>query len=104
MRCQIGGIIFVLLFFNACGSLDKIAVNTVASILYDATYESEQENNWEQLKKGLPGNLKLMEGLRYLDPDNTDLLVSLVKGYTGQAFAVNETLYLDDYLADRNGT
>lgn len=88
----------VVLSFTGCGSLQKAAVSTTAGLIYDASKEIETETNWELFKKGVPANLKFMEGLLEVDPDNEELLVSLVKGYAGYAYGVSETLALEEKL------
>lgn len=56
--------------------------------------EAETEANWEMIQNGVPGNLKLLEGLLYVDPTNDDLLLALTKGYGAYGFAVSESLHL----------
>lgn len=77
-----------------------MAVGTTASLLSKAAYEMETESNWENFKNGVPANLKTIEGLLYIDPENEDLLSALVKGYAAYGFAVHETLYLKDMLLE----
>jgi hypothetical protein len=38
-----------------------------------------------------------MEGLLYTDPNNLDLLGSLIKAYAGLGYGVHETIYLEDF-------
>lgn len=91
----------MVFLFSSCGLVQKVAVNTTSDMLFDATKEIETEGNWEIFKDGVPGNLKMMEGMVYLQPKNKKLLVGLAKGYTGYAFAVTETLYIPDQFKDR---
>lgn len=93
------GLIFAILTLSACGGLQKAAVKTTGSLIYEASEEIETETNWEFFKQGTPANLKFMEGLYSVDPTNQDLLASLVKGYTGYAYGVSETLALDEKLS-----
>lgn len=89
--------IAISLFFSSCGSLiNKIAVKSTGGILSTASDEVLQEGNWEAFYYGVPGNLKLMEALFFIVPDDRNILSSLVKGYAGYAFVVNETLALDE--------
>jgi hypothetical protein len=94
-------LILALLTLSACGGLQKAAVTTTGALIYDASKEIETETNWEFFKQAVPANLKFMEGLHYVEPNNQDLLVSLVKGYTGYAYGVSETLALEEKLSDK---
>lgn len=85
----------------SCGTVQKAAVGTTAGLLFDAAYEMETEPDWEHLKDGIGPNLKMVEGLYYLAPEDDDLLVALVKGYTAYAFTVFETEALADQFADK---
>lgn len=91
--------ILILLTFSACGGLQKAAVKTTGALIYNASKEIETETNWEFFKQGVPANLKFMEGLYFVDPGNQDLLASLVKGYTGYAYGVSETLAFEEKLS-----
>jgi len=92
----------VLALLGGCGLVQKVAVGTTADILFDGTKEIETESNWELFKQGVPGNLKMMEGMLYLEPKNKKLLAGLTKGYAGYAFAVNETEYLQDLYTGKS--
>lgn len=85
---------------TSCGLVQKIGVKSTATALYDASYELETEGNLTNVAQGVPANLKLIEALLFLEPENEKLLVSLIKGYTALAFAVHETNYLNDKLSD----
>lgn len=88
-----------LLSLGGCGGVQKMAVGTTAGLLFDAAYEMETEPDWELLKQGIGPNLKMVEGLYYLSPQDDDLLVALVKGYTAYAFAIHETEALQDQMS-----
>jgi len=92
----------LLLLLSSCGMMQTIAVGTTGSVLYSASNEAERENNWDNFASAILGNLKFVEGLLYLDPDNEELLVSAIKGYAGYGFAINETRYLKDQLAEND--
>ena len=96
--------IFLLFSFFGCGSIQKMAVGTTASILREGSKEIETERDWDVFKQALPASIKTMEALLYVSPDNEDLLSSLVKGYTAFAYGINETLYLNDYYAENDST
>ena len=90
-------IFFALIHLYGCGSLvNKIAVSSTGAVLSQASDEVLSEGNWDVFYYGVPGNLKLMEGLHYISPEDRNVLSSLVKGYAGYAFVVNETLALDE--------
>lgn len=95
-------LIGLLTLLVSCSSVHKVGVRSISGMLYRASFEMETEDNWETFRTAVPANLKLMESLLSLDPNNTTLMASLIKGYTSYAFAVYETLYLDDQLADRD--
>ncbi len=91
----------MMLIGSSCGLVQKVAVSTTADMLFDATKEIETEGNWDIFKDGVPGNLKMMEGMVFVQPKNKKLLVGLAKGYAGYAFAVTESLFIPDQLKDR---
>ncbi len=96
-------LLFLAFIFGVtgCGSVQKAAVGTTAGLLFDASYEMESEANWDHLKNGIGPNLKMIEGLYSLAPQDDDLLVALVKGYTAYAFAIFETEALADQLGHK---
>ena len=86
--------IFILLSglsFASCSTFNKMAVGTSSDLLYSAGNEAQTQSNYELFKSGVAGNLMLMEGLLSASPNNLNILATLTKGYTGYAFAVNET-------------
>ncbi len=92
----------VTLSLGACSGVQKMAVGTTAGLLFDAAYEMETEPDWDHLKDGVGPNLKMVEGLYHLSPEDDDLLVALIKGYTAYAFAIFETEALAEQLAGKN--
>lgn len=93
-------LITALFAFSGCGTFKKMAIGTTSGFFYEATGEMETDGNWESMKSGAMGNIKLMEGLLYLAPGDDDLLASLTKAYAGYAFGVYETQYLGDKLSE----
>jgi len=93
-----------LALFASCGLVQKVAVNTTSDLLYDASYQLETVDNWDNFKDAVPANLTIVESLHYLEPHNEKLLVSLIKGFTSYAFVVNETLYYDDFLSSKQNS
>ena len=91
---------FITLLLTSCGIIDRIAMDSTANIFYEASREIETDDNWQNIKNGLMANLKIVEGILYVDPDNEKMLATAIKGYAGYAFIIDETLYLGDFLAD----
>lgn len=90
----------LILVFSSCAGLQRAAVGTSAKVIYSASVDIESEDNWELFRKGVPANLKLLESLLSVSPNNRELLVSVIKGYVGYAFAVHETLHLEERLSN----
>lgn len=97
-------ILLSLSLFSSCALVRKSAVSTASPIFVKATEGLEQEPDLEHFKQGTPGNLMLLESLLYVSPSDKDILVSLVKGYSGYAFAIHETNYLEDLLAEEENS
>ncbi len=91
-----------LMFMFGCGSIQKFTINTTATMLKEASKEIETDGNWEHFRMSTPGSLKFVEGMYYVEPKNLNLILTLEKGYGGYAFVVNETMYLEDRLAENN--
>jgi hypothetical protein len=89
-------VLIFLLFFTGCSGVDYLAVRTTSKLLYRASNHLELEGNWDKFRDGTPSNLVFFEGLLSLEPENRELLASLIKGHAAYAFAVYETLYLED--------
>lgn len=89
----------ILAIFLCSCSINRITVGTTSGMFYQASEEIETEGNWELFRQAAPANIKLMEGLLYLKSDDMNLLTSAIKGRAGLAFAVDETLWLRDFLA-----
>ena len=77
-------------------------IGAVSGIFYDASAELETESNFKNFKRAIPPQLKMLEGLLSLRPEDEELRITLTKGYASYAFAVNETAFLDDLYADRD--
>lgn len=92
---------FFLLFIlqlSSC-SIETIGPKVAGSLLQKGSLEAETENNWNLFRAGMPGNIKFIEGLLYIKPDEKNLLLSLIKGHTSYGLVVEETLDLDKHLA-----
>jgi hypothetical protein len=92
----------VVSLFSSCGMMKKMAVGTVSHILVDASQEIQTETNLVNFKNGVPGTLKLVESLLYMDPENEKYLSTLTKAYAAYSFIINETDYLEDFFNDRD--
>jgi len=92
---------FFIGLMSSCGTIQKVAIGASSDLLYEASPSLETEDDWETFKNGIPGNLKLIEVLYSVKPNDEKLLVNLTKGYAGYAFGINETLYLDDVYPEK---
>jgi hypothetical protein len=95
----LAGLLLTQFYLVGCASIQRSAVATSARVIYQASEEIETEANWELFRQAVPSNLKLLEGLFHVNPKSKPLAVSLIKGYVGYAFAVHETLALEEQLS-----
>lgn len=93
------GLLLVQSYLVGCAGIRRSAVATSAKVIFEASEEIETEANWELFRQSVPSNLKLLEGLYHVNPKSEELIVSLIKGYVGYAFAVHETLALEEQLS-----
>jgi hypothetical protein len=84
-----------LTLLYSCGGVQKVAVSTTSDLLYKASFEIQNENNYETFKDSVLPSLKLAEGLLSLSPKDQNLLATLTKGHVGFAFGVVETEILE---------
>ena len=92
--------LLMAVLLQGCGTLRQWALsNAVGPALGEASNEIERESNWELFRQGVPGNIKMIEGLLFLSPHNQDLLLQALKAHGAYAFGVWETLWLQE--ADR---
>lgn len=89
-----------LLFLSSCSSFNKMAVGASGEVIYTASFELETERNWAIFRDTALANLKLVEGLLYVNSENKELLITAIKGNAGYGFAVPETLHLKFQLSD----
>ena len=94
----------VATLLSACSGIRHVAIKTVAPAFWEASSAFEREGDWHAFREGVPGNLKLLDGLLEVRPRDESLLVAAAKGYAGYAFAVHETLFLADKLAQRESS
>ena len=88
----------------SCSLINKVAVRTTGAVISSGSDELLTESNWSYFEKSVPANLKMMEGLWFTDQENKELLMSLIKGFGGYAFAVSESKALKDILEDNTSS
>ncbi len=71
-------------------SFKKMTAGMTVSVAKDASVGLEQESDYELAEAAGPGNLKFIEGLYFIVPDNPDLLEMLARGYASLSFAFLE--------------
>lgn len=92
-------VLSALIVLSGCGTIRKLGIRSATPMFTKSSDELTRENSWEFFKDSAPGNLKFLELLYLQDPNNLSLLSVLIKGYSGYAFAVPETLAYGDELA-----
>jgi len=97
---KIFGILAFLVVFSGCSSMRSVALKTAAPLFMDSMAGIEGEGSWLQFKMGTPANLTLIDGLLAVRPLDENLLAAAIKGNAGYGFGVEETLYLEDKLAE----
>lgn len=97
-------ILSLMTIFVGCSTINKMAIRTTANVVEKGSDELLTEGNWEFFKASAPGNIKLLEGLWFADQENERLLGLLVKGHAAYAFAVHETIALEDILLERSSS
>ncbi len=95
------GILALTVLLASCSTIKRAAVGTTAGLLYEVTPALEAESDFEVFKETVLSNIKIMESLLLLAPNDRDLLASLVKAYAGYGFGVYETLDLRDAFLDK---
>lgn len=94
-------LMFPIIFGVSCSSVNRIALNSTAKIMAQGADQMNHEPNWHLFQSSVPANIKMIESMSFADPENLRFLGMLAKAYGGYAFGVHETLYLDDFLADK---
>ena len=93
-------VFFFMLSLVSCSSIRRMGLGVASPMFVDALPVMEQEALWDSFKDSTLANLKLAEGLLATDPENEDLLVSVIKGYAGYGYGVYETQYMFDKYAE----
>lgn len=92
--------VFVLLILNftSCSLVQKASLSTMSGVFYDAGFSMEKINNWSQLEESLPAVVTLNDSLLSLSPSDDGLILTSLKGYAAQGFAIHETRYIADQI------
>ncbi len=89
-----------LLTSCSSSSIHQMAAKSSAGLLYEVGKDLETEKDYQFFKESVPANLKIVEGMLSLDPNNPTLLATLSKGYTAYAFAIRETHYQESIYSN----
>lgn len=87
---------------SSCSLVKTTAIKSTAGIMKDGSGVINEQGDWDSFRASATSSLTMMEGFWFADKSNTDLLALLVKGFGGLAFGVNETIALEDQLADND--
>lgn len=79
--------VLVLIFGVLSGcSMKKLAVNQMGGLMKDGFPTYMKETDPELVRDAMPANLKLIEALLEIDPDNQTLLMLACQGFSAYAF------------------
>lgn len=102
MRLSRSLLAFLLLSLSGCSSfIQKTAVRTTGDLLAVSSNEMKSEMSWEFFRDSTPANLKMAEGLLFVDPENANILLTLTKGFGGLGFGVYETQSLVENYGEK---
>ncbi|MBY0516003.1 MAG: TRAP transporter TatT component family protein [Bacteriovoracaceae bacterium] len=90
----------LLILISSCSSLTKMAIRSQAPLFEKGSASLNEERDWQWFKEATPGNIQMMETLLSQDPDNQVLRRTLIKAYSGYAYAVFETEGLREQYSD----
>ena len=93
-------LVFSIGFYGCSGLIHRTAIGTTGELLTKASGELWQESDLKLVNEGVPGNIKLIEGLLYVKPEDSNLLASLVKAYAGYGFVRYETDLIKSQILD----
>ncbi len=79
----------VLLSLGGC-SMAKVAVRGSMPMMEGGIESMNRETDLELARSAIPANLKMMEGMTFVDPDNGELRIRAAHGFYGYAFAFVE--------------
>ncbi len=92
----------LILFINlvSCSSIKKVATKQMGDMIFETSEAVFTEDNWDLFESTIDSNIKLVENLYAADRENPEFIVTLIKAYSGKAFAIDETYYLKDQLKE----
>jgi hypothetical protein len=82
-------LLVVLLALGGC-SMGKMAVRGSMPMMEGGIESMNRETDLELARAAIPANLKMMEGMTVVDPDNAELRIRAANGFYGYAFAFVE--------------
>jgi hypothetical protein len=92
------------LFLASCGSIDRFMVGQTGSLFQKAAKGLENEGHYPSFQDSVLANIKIIEGLLAVKPDDKALLMTIIKAHAGAGFGVFETQYFENYYrSGRNG-
>lgn len=96
--------LIILILISSCTSVQKWAVRRSSPVFHKAGEQLTKEDSWEFFKNSAPGNLKFLELVYLTDPNNMELLPTVIKAHVGYAYSVPETLAFEDELKGSSDT
>ncbi len=94
--------LLLLLTVVSCSSFKKIATNQMGDMIFESSSTVFTEEDWSLFESTIDSNIKLVENLYSADRTNPEFIVTLIKAYSGKAFAIDETYYLKDQLQEKS--
>ncbi|MCT4641949.1 MAG: TRAP transporter TatT component family protein [Bacteriovoracaceae bacterium] len=99
-------ILSVVILLVGCSTIEKRieqkAIDKMTTMLDKSSLSLTRESDWDYFKESSLGNLKLLETLYSIQPNNKRLLKLLIKGHGGYALGVFDTLALEDKIKEED--
>ena len=95
--------LYVLMTLSSCSLIRKKAIGVTSEVALKGSDEIFTDGNLTLLEKAIPGNIKFMEGLWYVDKENENLLTLLIKSYAGYSYGILEADATKEILLDEKG-
>ncbi len=89
VRCKFTLLCFLWVFSIGC-SMTRMAANQTTAIIIKAAPAFDRENDVELAEQAILSNLKMLEGLLEVIPDNPDLLLITSSSFSSYAFGFVE--------------
>lgn len=102
MRKEKLALLILLFTVVSCSTIKKAATSQMGELIFESSDAVLIENDWKMFENTIDGNIKLVESLYASDRSNVDFIVTLIKAYSGKAFAIDETYYLKDQLQENS--